>query len=119
MSVIYLQLMRIAIGITKIMCDFLLEKLFRMTNPWMQNQAHTDHTYIHGNKIVIKINATIVFPPGFVMTQLQRVFPLSALSRFKIGFCLLFASRLNRECMLYSYTNQVLGLEKPPLNYTF
>lgn len=109
--------MRIAIGITKIICDFLLEKFFRMTNPWMQNQAHTDRVYIHGNKIVLKINYTVVFPTEFVMTQLQRGdFPLSALSRFRLDLGFLFASRLNREWMLYSYTEQVPGLEKPPLN---
>lgn len=88
-----------------------------MTNPWIQNQAYTDHVYIHGNKIVLKINTTVVFPTEFVMTQLQREdFPLSALSRFRIGLSLLFASRLNREWMLYSYPDQVPGLEKTPLN---
>lgn len=88
-----------------------------MTNPWMQNQAHTDHVFVHGNKIVLKINDTVVFPTGFVTTQLQRGdFPLSALSRFRIDLSLLFASRLSREWMLYSYIDQVSGLEKPPLN---
>lgn len=115
--------MRIAIRITEIIVIFLLEKLFRMTNPWIQNQAYTDHVYTHGNKTVLKIrhkNATVLFPTVFVMTQLQREdFPLNALSRFRIGLCLLFASRLNREWMLYSYPDQVPGLEKTPLNYNF
>lgn len=78
MSLMYLQ-MRIAIGITKIICDFLLWEFFWMTKPWMQNQTYTDYVYIHENKIVLKINATVVFPTEFIMTELHRGIFLSRL----------------------------------------
>lgn len=40
----------------------------------MQDQAHTNHVYVHGNKIVLKINATVVFPTEFVMTAVEEGF---------------------------------------------
>lgn len=50
-----------------------------MTKPWMQNQTYTDYVYIHENKIVLKINATVVFPTEFIMTELHRGIFLSRL----------------------------------------